>query len=190
MPKFPKKVSKTDGFVYFILILEWEGISTKIAQIFPRVRLRGNTLRGPGEICWERGFGVWQRSCPVAGTPPPHPRKDLHKVGEVQSLGKMSRWEKTRFGSWLFPPSASPFPPLCCAVAIPAGAAFAAGPLVPGTGGCPRLAPSAPGVGVAALPGLCHGYGGAAPMGLSGCCVVLPFSLNSSLWALTGLTGA
>lgn len=57
MLKFPKKVSKTDAFAYFILILKWEGISARIAQIFPRARLRGNTFRGPGEIVL--GARIW-----------------------------------------------------------------------------------------------------------------------------------
>lgn len=54
---------------------------------------------------------------------------------------------------WLL---ASPFPPSGWAVAIPAGAALAAGLLVPGAGRCPCLAPSAPDVPVTALPGWCH----------------------------------
>jgi len=140
--KFPKQVSKTDAFMYFISILEWEGTSTKIAQIFPRARLRGNKLCGPGEIFWEQGFGVWQRNCPVAGTPPPCPSEDLHKLGRVQSLGKTSLWEKTRFGCCLLPPTSIPLSSL----AIPAGSPLAAGLLVPGAGGCPHLAPLAPGV--------------------------------------------
>lgn len=72
-----------------------------------------------------------------------------------------------RLGHWLFPPSASPFPFPCCVVAIPAGAAVTAGLLVPWAGGCPRLAPSAPSIGVTALPGQCHVCGGAAPDGIS-----------------------
>lgn len=62
-------------------------------------------------------------------------------------------------------------------MAIPTGAALAARLLVPGAGECPRLAPSAPGVSVVALPGLCHGYRGAAPDGITRllhCAPVLP----------------
>lgn len=72
---------------------------------------------------------------------------------------------KDQFWLLAFPPSASPFPPLRCAVAVPAGATLAAGLVVPGAGGDPRLAPLAPGV--VALPGQCHGYGGAALDGIT-----------------------
>lgn len=88
----------------------------------------------------------------------------LHKVGEVQSLGKMSCWKMSRFGSWLPPTSSIPFFPLCHAMAIPAGAALTAGLLVPAAGKCPRFAPS---VSVSLLPGRCHSYGGSVPYGIA-----------------------
>lgn len=72
---------------------------------------------------------------------------------------------KDQFWLLAFLPSASPFPPLRCAVAVPAGATLAAGLVVPGAGGDPRLAPLAPGV--VALPGQRHGYGGAALDGIT-----------------------
>lgn len=72
---------------------------------------------------------------------------------------------KDQFWLLAFPPSASPFPPLRCAVAVPAGAALAARLVVPGAGGYPRLAPLAPDV--VALPGQCHGCGGAALDGIT-----------------------
>lgn len=40
-----------------LFILEWEGITSKIAQIIPGVRLRGNKLPGPGEIFV--GVKIW-----------------------------------------------------------------------------------------------------------------------------------
>lgn len=70
----------------------------------------------------------------------------------------------SRFGSWLLPLSSVPFFPLCRAMAIAAGAALAAGLLVPAAGECPRLAPC---VSVSLLLGRCHGYGGSVPDGIT-----------------------
>lgn len=58
----------------------------------------------------------------MAGTPPPRPRKDLYKGGEVTNPWENAMLELDQI--WLL---VSPFPPSCWAVAMPAEAALAAG---------------------------------------------------------------
>lgn len=161
--------------LYFCRFYFSFGVGRNLSQNSSNIsksEIRGKILCGPGEVFWKQRFEDWQRTCPVAAVTTPWPCEDLRKLGEVQSFGKISCSEnKTknhpRLGHWLFPPSASPFPFPCCVVAIPTRAAVTAGLLVPWAGGCPRLAPLAPSIGVTALPGQCHVCGGAAPDGIS-----------------------
>lgn len=123
--------------------------------------IRGKIFAWPRcEVFWEQGFEDCKRTCPVAAVTPP---RALEKISRSENKNK----NHPRFGHCLSPSSAFPFLFPCCMVAIPAGAAVAAGLLVPWAGGCPRLAPSAPSIGVTALPGQCHSCAGAAPDGIT-----------------------